>query len=95
MLDIVSSAFDPDPEWPFLGPGDIMRFPHVLRPGSGKPSLESNDIIVCITRLPLLSTLLPDNSVLRVLLEGDVPDLVCLVLTGTDMVYVDMGGHGL
>ena len=37
MSDIVS-AFDPGPEWPFPGLGDIMRFPDVLGAGSGKPS---------------------------------------------------------
>ena len=45
MSDIVC-AFDPGPEWPFQGPGDIMRFPDVLGAGSGKPSTGSGDMLV-------------------------------------------------
>ena len=45
---------------------------------------ELDDIISCATQLPRLSALLPENSALCVLLERDVSDLMCLVLTGTD-----------
>ena len=55
---------------------------------AGVHLFESDDIISCVTQLPRLSALLPENSVLSVLLERDVSDLVCFVLKGTAMVPV-------
>ena len=46
---------------------------------------ESDDIISCAMQLPHLFALLTENSVLSVLLNNDMSDVVCFVIIWTDL----------
>ena len=50
--------------------------------------VESDNMILCITQLPRLYALLPEDSILNVWFGRDMSDLVCLVIRGTDMGHV-------
>ena len=52
---------------------------------AGARLFESDDMISCITQLPRIYALLPEDAILNVWFGRDMSDRVCLVIRGTDM----------